>query len=150
ATDLHLNHFFLTESIRLPVTITNVSADTAKGNASLSVYLSTTNDFTGSVTGGKPIKTQTVALNLAALGTKDFNLDVALPTSLASKLTAGEKFYFIVKLSSTAIKESDNNNGDDPNNVAASANSLEYLGKPSKTNVFSGGTYFGIVRDTLN
>jgi hypothetical protein len=150
ATDLNLNHFYGTESVRLPVTIQDIGTDPAKGNVTVDVFLSTTTDLSGSVTGTSPIKSMPSTIDLAASASQQLNVDVPISSNAASHLTAGQKYYFVLRLSSPTIQESDNQNGMDANNIAASAGMYEYLGNPSVSNVFNSGKYFKVVRDTLN
>src|SRR5262245_61089937 len=89
ATDLHLNHFYGTESVRLPVTIENVGAENAKGKVSVEVFLSTTTDISGSVTGDKAIATLTPTINLDPGSAKALNADVDIGSGVAAKLTEG-------------------------------------------------------------
>jgi GH24 family phage-related lysozyme (muramidase) len=149
ATDLHLNHFYSAESVRLPVTIQDIGTDPAKGNVTVDVFLSTTSDLTGSVTGTNPIKSINSTIDLAPSASQQLNVDVTVDSNAAAQLTAGQKYYFVLKLSSPTIQESDNQNGTDQNNIAASATSYEYVGKTHIDSVFNSGKYFKVIRDTL-
>jgi GH24 family phage-related lysozyme (muramidase) len=149
ATDLHLAHIFGTETVRLPLTIDNLGVNKVISNVTLSVFLSTTQDLTGSVTGTTPFAKAYSSINLSPSASKAFNANIVINATNAAKLTAGTQYYIVVKLTSP-IKETDNQNGTDPNNIVASSTSYEYVGKPHLPSIFNGGRYFKIVRDTLN
>ena len=137
ASDLNLNFLLGNESVNVPVVVQNVGASTAQGNATVALYLSTT------TTPGtaQPIATKTAALSLVTGGKQIVNFSVAIPSSL----TAGQKYYFIAKVSSTNIAEDKLDN-----NTAPTSRSYEFVGTPSANpTIFSNGTFFGFVRDTL-
>src|SRR5262249_36508117 len=76
--------------------------------------------------------------------------DVDIGSGVAAKLTEGTKYYFVVKLSSKTIQENDaQDDGTDPNNVAASDTAYDYVGSPkTQANVFP-TRYFRIIRNAL-
>ena len=144
ATDLHLNQFYGGESLRIPVKIDNLGSILANGQVTLQLALSTTPDMKGIV--GTPVS-QNQSIAIAPSGSNTFNVDFNLGST--SKLTVGAKYYFVIKLTSKTIVENDAVNGVDTNNIAASATTYQYLGKPVDPAVFTSGEYFNIVRDTL-
>ena len=93
--------------------------------------------------------TATVPVDLQASAHKTITVGVtAVPGDL---LAAGDKYYFVAKITSPTIVESDDQNGMDANNVNATPRTFEFLGTPADNpRVFRDGTYFQFVRDTLN
>jgi hypothetical protein len=149
-----MNSFFGTESLQLPFAIQNNGADAANGNVNLDLFLSTTPDLGGSVTGVQSIESASYNINLAPSASAALSVDVIVDSRTAKKLTTGANYYFVAKLSSPTIKESDTNNGTDANNVAVTRQ-YEYLRVPSQFAVFQEGAktnanYFDIVINTLN
>jgi sugar lactone lactonase YvrE len=151
-SDLHLLSVFGGENVQVPIKITNQGQEKAKGTRSISIFLSTTPDLTG------PVQYVQLAPLAAAKGmingiqvdeSIDLNssdslsdtIDVQSPTN-ANVLVAGQKYYIVVRLD-------DPSDGTDSNNVAATNNSFEFLGTPDYPNLFSDGTYFTFIRDTL-
>jgi GH24 family phage-related lysozyme (muramidase) len=139
ATDLNLNFLFGTEKVNVPVVVTNIGGAVAKGAATVSLYLSTTSDLSGTkfLLGSK-----SVTLNLASQASQTVNFSDAVPTSLK----AGQQYYFVAKVSSTQIKEFTT-----ANNTGHTSRTFEFVGTPkSNPSVFSGSTFFNFVRDTIN
>jgi GH24 family phage-related lysozyme (muramidase) len=132
-----LNFLVGNELVNVPVVVQNVGASTAQGNATVALYLSTTT----TPRTAQPIATKSVPLSLATGGKQTVNFSVAIP----SNLTAGQKYYFIAQVSSTSIAEDKLDN-----NTAPTSRPFEFVGTPSANpTIFSTGTFFGIVRDTL-
>jgi GH24 family phage-related lysozyme (muramidase)/PKD repeat protein len=138
ATDLNLNFFFGNESIKVPVTVQNVGAPPAQGNAKILLYLSVTpNASSGAVL----IKSLDVALNLASQAKQTFTLQAAVP----STLTAGTKYYVVAKVTSSTIAEASLTN-----NTSQTARTFEFVGTPkSNTTPFTDGTFLSFVRRAI-
>ncbi len=147
ATDLHLKQFYGGEQVTVPVTIGNDGQTEAKGQVTVELFLSTTPNLSGSIT-PKAFATQTTTIDLLNGKTQDVNVTSTIPIN-SSALVAGNSYYFVARVTSTTIKESDANNGNDANNIAAGDRQFEYMGTPSYLSVFSSGTYFQFIRDTL-
>jgi hypothetical protein len=142
APDLNLLEFFGTEKVTVPVLIKNLGPGIGKGTATITVSLSTTPDLKSTQKLGQV--SQQIDLAPGA-STEPIPIDVTIP----STLEAGQKYYVVAKLTST-IQETDDNGGDDANNVQAPKPPFEFVGTPTKfADVFTSGTYFNFIRDTL-
>jgi len=145
ATDLHLNSFFGTESLTVPVMIQNVGTVAATGTGSVALYLSSTPTIdTSSVL----LKSMAVKINLQP-GTGQTQTQNIVATIAGTRLVAGSNYYLIARLTDN-LKEVDNVGGVDLNNVAPTATTFEFLGTPKYALPFSNGYYFRVVRDVLS
>jgi len=145
AHDLRLNSVFGGEQLIVPVTVTNLGISTASGNAQISFYLSPTPTYDKATADPFQVGNLTnQTINLASYKAQTFTVTITVPrVHIPSR---GTQIYILAILSSN-ISESDSNNGNDSNNVAATQ-SYDYLGIPSQ--YFDADTYFNIIRDTLN
>ena len=148
AQTLQLNSIYGGEHLVVPVTVTNAGTALAKGNVDVSYYLSPSPTYDANT--AIPVQAGNLSnqpINLRPSQAKTFSATVTIPND--SRLTPGSQWYVLAKVTSD-ISESDASNGQDTNNVAATQQ-YEFLRNPGRPSVFrSGGTYIGIVRDTLN
>ncbi len=140
AKDLNLLHFFGGEKLTIPTVIKNYGPGTANGSATVSVYLSTTNNLDAS---SVLLGQKTTSINLGNNAKQTVSLDVTVPTSL----TAGTQYFIVAKVT-TPLQQST------INDVRASDRKFEFVGTPVNTAAFTPNAqgkilYFEFVRDTL-
>ena len=140
AKDLNLLHFYGGEQVTIPTVIKNYGPGTANGSATVSVYLSTTNNLNGTPV---LLGQKTVSINLGNNAKQTVSLDVTVPTTLA----VGQE-YFIVGKVTTPLQQST------INDVRASDRKFEFVGTPTNTAPFTPNAqgkvlYFEFIRDTF-
>jgi GH24 family phage-related lysozyme (muramidase) len=157
--DLHLLSVYGGENVQVPVTIINKGQADAKGHGSFSLYLSPTPDVSPQAVLLTPlyatngtIHGQSVDESIDLQGSESLRDTIYVQIPASSSLQAGKdhRYYVLAKLDDPSINESDASSGEDKNNVARSNTTFEYLGTPTYTPVFAGGTYFKFILDTLN
>jgi hypothetical protein len=139
ATDLNLYGVFGSEQVNVPIGIQNSSTVEVKGDIKVNVYLSPT-----------PSLNFPSGVFLSVLDLPDFDLQAGSQMNVTvtgtidgSHLRAGEQYYFVCQLSSQTIALIDSTTG-------ATNRTIEFLGTPdSVPRLFTDGTYFKFVRDTL-
>jgi hypothetical protein len=140
AKDLNLLHFFGGEKLTIPTEIKNYGPGAASGSATVSVYLSTTNNLNGSPV---LLGQKTVNINLGNNAKQTVALDVTVPTTLAT----GQEYFIVAKVT-TPLSQST------INDVRASDRKFEFVGTPTNAAAFTPNAqgkivYFDFVRDTL-
>ena len=140
AKDLNLLHFFGGEKLTIPTEIKNYGPGAANGSATVSVYLSTTNNLNGTPV---LLGQKTVNINLGNNARQTVALDVTVPTTLAT----GEEYFIVAKVTTPLTQST-------INDVRASDRRFEFVGTPTNTAAFTPNAqgkilYFEFVRDTL-
>lgn len=142
AKDLNLLHFYGGEKLTVPTTIKNYGPDAAKGNLTVTVYLSTTNKLNNK---SIELGSKTVSVNLGNNATTV----VAVDTTVPSSLVAGQQYFVVAKIT-TPLKQST------INDERASDRKFEFVGTPThnpaafQPDANGKVLYFDFVRDTLN
>jgi hypothetical protein len=159
--DLQPNQIYGGEQMTLPVMLTN-EGDPVTGTGAITFYLSPTLNY--DPTTAIPITQGNLAglpIFLDASGCQMFTTTITIPSlppfpSLlpGNNPSSGAMLYVIAQFTSD-IPESNSlfNGGVDPNNIATSLQTFEYVGTPSRAaaSVFQPvGVYLGILQDTLN
>ena len=148
--DLHLNQVFGTENVAVPLTIENQGQSEAKGDGTISLYLSTTQDLSGEQARLTPVKAQTgtidgqsvqESIDLQPSDKLSDTIFVQIPES--SSLEPGKKYYIVAQLVDPSLGTS--------KSVSATDNAFEFVGSPTaNSEPFTNGAYFQFISDTLN
>ncbi|MBX9790283.1 MAG: hypothetical protein K2Y37_15300 [Pirellulales bacterium] len=140
AKDLNLLHFYGGEQLTIPTVVKNYGPGTANGSATVSVYLSTTNNLNGAPV---LLGQKTVNINLGNNAKQTVAVDVTVPTTLAT----GQEYFIVAKVTTPLVQST-------INDVRASDRKFEFVGTPANAAPFTPNAqgkvlYFDFIRDTL-